>query len=285
MQFGRTVYLLAFPVVASAALAASVPGHAGAQYQGGNPSSVHFTVETSPTSWATVPGSRAAHIGQGYPGEAYHIVRCGWPSNRTSITVAQAKTFRCSPYGAVGLSVPPRGSFEILSSPIGDKWPESQDGSLSDELRFVKHVGNVVEVGPNLMEYGDYSGGARPSFDEEGGSLWIFDYKTERGPEVIRVSTGSGEILQRTRMPPISRPIIGVNELGFWLAQDSTSNYPSRTKLGIWFAPLGASKSELVKATYGSAWAMKADGKAMDVFISPSWPAQRSVDVLRFTPS
>ena len=279
------MHVVALVVVASAALDASGPGYAAAQFQTRNPSPVHFAIETSKTTWTKVPGSPAARIGQGYQGEEYRLELCGWPSNRTSITVAEAKAFRCSPY-AVGLSVPAPGSFEVLSSPIGDKWPESQNGGLSRELRFVKREGNVLEVGPNLMEYGDYSGGARPSFDETGGSLWISDYRTERGPEVIRVSTSSGEILQRTRMPPISRPIIGANALGFWLAQDSTSEYPSTARLGVWFAPLGASKSELVKATDGSAWAMRADGTAMDVFISPNWPAQRSaVDLWRFTPT
>ena len=284
VRFRPTVNVLAFLVVASAALDTSGLGCAAAQFQTRDPSPVRFAIETSKTTWAKIPGSPATRIGQGYPGEEYRLVLCGWPSNRASITVTEAKTFRCSPY-AVGLSVPAPGSFEVLSSPIADKWPESQNGGLSRELRFVKREGNVLEVGPNLMEYGDYSGGARPSFDETGGSLWIFDYRTEHGPEAIRVSTSSGEILQRTRMPPISRPIIGANALGFWLAQDSTSEYPSGTRLGVWFAPLGASTSELVKVTDGSAWAMRADGKAMDVFISPNWPARRSaVDLWRFTP-
>ncbi len=285
MRFRRTVHLVAFLVAACALVDAWGLGYAGAQSPRGDPTPVHFSMETRPTSWARVPGSAAAHGGQGYPGEDYPLALCGWPSNRASITVSQARTFRCSPY-AVGLSVPAPGSFEILSSPIGDRWPESQNGGLSRELRFVKRDGNVLEVGPDLMEYGDYSGGARPSFDEAGGSLWIFDYRTERGPEAIRVSTSSGEILQRTRMPPISRPVIGANALGFWMAQDSNSIYPSATRLGIWFAPLGASKSQLVKATDGSVWAMQAQGSAMDVFISPHRTAQRSaVDLWRFTPS
>jgi hypothetical protein len=263
------------------------PGATGAagRLQRGGSTSIHFAVEESAASWATVPGSSAAHIGQGYPGEDYPLVYCGWPSDRTSISVADAKAFRCSPSG-VGLSVPAPGAFEVLSSPIGDKWPETQSGGLSRELRFVKRRGNVLEVGPDLMDYGDYSGGARPSFDEADGWLWIFDDRTEHGPEVIRVSTKSGEVRQRTAMPPISRPIVGANVLGFWMAQDSVSAYPtSGVRLGVWFAGIGTSKSLLVKASGGGAWALRADGTSMDVFISPRLPAQKpAVEVWRFTP-
>jgi hypothetical protein len=270
-------------VIASAALIAPGTGYAAARLQGSDPTPIHFALEASATSWAKVP----AHTGgQGYPGEDYPLAYCGWPSDRTSITVAKAKSIRCSP-SSVGLPVPAPGSSELLSSPIGDKWPETQSGGLSRELRFVKRDDNVLEVGPNLLEYGDYSGGARPSFDEADGSLWIFDYRTEHGPEVIRISTNSGELLQRTAMPPISRPVIGVNALGFWLAQDPDSLYPhSGVRLGVWFAPVGASKSELVKATGGGAWAMRANGDAMDVFISPDWPVKKlAVDLWRFTPT
>ena len=88
-------------------------------------------------------------------------------------------------------------------------------------------------------------------------------------------------------MPSISRPIIGINALGFWLAQDSDSLYGnSGVRLGGWFAPIDASKSELVKATRGSAWAMRAHGEEMDVFISPDWPRKKfAFDLWRFTPA
>lgn len=199
--------------------------------------------------------------------------------------MAQASALHCTGSGQGGLQVPATGSFEILSSPIGGKLPETQSGGFSRELRFVKREGRVVDVGPSLMEYGDYSGGARPSFDQSGGSLWIFDDKTERGAEVIRVSTRTGKLLQRTAMPAISRPIVGANGLGFWLAQDSDSLYPATgVRLGVWFAPVGASKGELAKATKGSAWAMRADGRTMDVYISPRWPRMpRAVELWRFT--
>ncbi len=282
----QTMRVVPSLLIASAALVASGSIHAAARTQRGDPITINFVVTSSTTSWTKIPGHPEARGGEGYPGEDYPLAYCDWPSDMATISVADAKTFRCSPY-SVGLAVPAPGSFEIISSTIGDKWPETQSGGLSRELRFVKRDGDVLEVGPTLMEYGDYSGGARPSFDESDGSLWIFDDKTEHGPQVIRISTESGKLLQRTTMPQISRPVIGANALGFWLAQDTSSLYPSSgVRLGIWFAPIDASKGELVKATRGSAWAMVAHGDAIDVFISPRLPVDKSgVDLWRFSPA
>jgi hypothetical protein len=55
-------------------------------------------------------------------------------------------------------------------------------------------------------------------------------------------------------------------------------------KLGFWFVQIGASKSELLKATDGSAWAMRADGDAMEVFIRPDSPSPNAdFELWRFT--
>jgi hypothetical protein len=249
---------------------------------------VKFKIAVSNIPKTAVPGSGASWSGQGYPGENYRDVICQWSPTRPSITLAEAATYRCNPNSsAPHFPVPARGSFVILSTPIDGQPYPPQNGGVSDNLRFVKREGSVIKVGPSLMEYGVYSGGAEPSFDESNGTLWIYDYRTERGPEVIRISTSTGALLQRTVMPPISRPIIGVNSLGFWLAQDYDSLYPnSHVKLGVWFAPVGASHGQLVKGTEGSAWAMLADGDAMEVFISPHWgTGSPTYQLWRFTPS
>ena len=251
------------------------------------PAIVKFKVAVSYVPQTAVPGSYPSWAGQGYPGESYQYVDCQWSPTRTSITVAEAATYICNSSLRTHFPLPAPGSFEILSTPIGGQPYPPQNGGLSDNLRFANRDGSVIKVGPSLMEYGDYSGGARPSFDEADGTLWIFDYSTERGPEVIRISTSTGALLQRTVMPAISRPIIGVNSLGFWLGQDSDSFYSnSRVRLGVWFAAIGASQGQLVKATQGSVWAMRSDGDAMDVYLSPEWRTGNPADQLwRFTPT
>ena len=50
-------------------------------------------------------------------------------------------------------------------------------------------------------------------------------------------------------MPAISRPVCSVNRYGFWMGQAGNSDYPKNTKLGIWYAPLGARHGVLVRRT------------------------------------
>lgn len=175
--------------------------------------------------------------------------QCPWPNGCTSITIAQARTLSCD--GVNNFPIVKQGSYALLASGINDAKYPPENGKLGADLRFVSAPDDrgVIHVGPILLEYGDYSGGARPSFISRDGSLWIFDYATEHGAEVIRLSTSTGAVLQRTEMSAISRPIIAVNSLGFWMGQASNSLWPSGTKLGIWFAPIGATRGKLVSAT------------------------------------
>jgi hypothetical protein len=255
---------------------------------GATTSATRFSIVTSSISRSAVPGSLSTWDGQGNPGEGYPYIWCRWSPSRTSITVAQAATYSCnaSLVDAPLLVLPAPGSFEILATPISGEMPQVENGGLTDELRFVTRDDGVVHVGPPLMEFADVSGGARPSFDEADGSLWIFDDRTERGSEVIRISTATGALLQRTAMPAISRPIIGVNALGFWLAQDADSlGAAPEPQLGVWLAAIGASHGELVKANAGDFWAMQSDGDAMDIFVSPGTPpAKLTYEMWRLTP-
>ena len=179
------------------------------------------------------------------------------------MNVRAARELECFPTGVEKFPIPAADSFALLDSPIrGARFP-AQNGNLTDDLRFV-HVSpnkEVVEVSPVLLQFGDYSGGARPSFIEGDDSLWIFDYMTEHGAEVIRISTAAGAILQRTSMPSISRPVIAVNRLGFWLGQDSESvfGYGPPTP-GVWLAPIDGSRGVLMKQTNGNLFAMAPSG-------------------------
>lgn len=87
-------------------------------------------------------------------------------------------------------------------------------------------------------------------------------------------------------MPAISRPVIAVNQSGFWLGQDSDSLYNKGTTLGIWLAPIGVSEGVLVKQTDGNVFAMKPTGTSMDVYLAPDWDFGRgSIKLWRFTPA
>lgn len=220
--------------------------------------------------------------------EDFPSASCQWPDGRTSITVKAARQFDCFPMGVGKFPIPAANSFALLDSAIGGARFPVQNGNLSDDLRFVHLSPNndVIDVSPVLLQFGDYSGGARPSFVESDGSLWIFDYRTEHGAEVIRISTATGTILQRTSMPSISRPVVAVNRLGFWLGQDSESFFgESPATPGIWLAPVGASRGVLVKQTNGDLFAMQPSGTSMAVYLAPDWESGGgTIELWRFTP-
>jgi hypothetical protein len=155
----------------------------------------------------------------------------------------------------------------LLDSPIGGAKYSDLSGALTDDMRLVhaSNVPGVLDVSPVLMEFGNYSGGARPSIIITGHSVWMYDYVTEHGPEVIRVSTSTGRIIQRTVMPAISRPACTVNQYGFWMAQDPDSFFSKRTRLGVWYAPIGAGRGVLVRTTAKPVVAIGTAGKTVDV--------------------
>lgn len=219
--------------------------------------------------------------------EELTFTECQWAPTRTSITVTAAHSYQCYPSEAGQFPIPAADSFALISTPVDGRAIPDNKGKYSDELRFVHLASNrqVIEVSAPLFEFSDVFGGAAPSIVERDGALWMFDYITEHGPEVLRVSTTTGAILQRTTMPAISRPVFAANQLGFWLAQNADSFYGNpKPALGVWFAPLGASKSVLVKQTSGNVLAMQPDGKAMDVYLDPSSPdAITDLKIWRFT--
>jgi hypothetical protein len=122
-----------------------------------------------------------------------------------------------------------------------------------------------MDISPVLMQFGDYSGGARPSIIVTGKSVWLYDYRSERGAELLRVSTSSGSVIQRTAMPAISRPACTVNRYGFWMAPAPNSFFSKTTRLGVWYAPVGAQHGVLVRASHEYVIAIGTAGGTVDV--------------------
>ena len=97
--------------------------------------------------------------------ESFPFVICQWPDGKTSISISASRQAKCYPQGT-RFPVTKGGSWALLDSPIGGALYPIQNGHLSDDIRFVHASGapGVMSVGPVLMQFGDYSGGARPSF-------------------------------------------------------------------------------------------------------------------------
>jgi len=219
--------------------------------------------------------------------EPVPVVTCQWPDGKTSITASAAREVKCFPQGT-RFPVPKGGSWDILDSPIGGALHPVGNGHLSDDIRFVHASGSpgVISVGPVLMQFGDYSGGARPSVIVGSKSVWIYDYLTESGPEVLRISTSTGQILQRTVMPAISRPACSVNQYGFWMGQADNSFYPRGVRLGVWYAPVGGAHGVLVRRTDDFVFGITTVGRSVDVAVAtPGYEGGAQMEYLwRFTP-
>jgi hypothetical protein len=212
-------------------------------------------------------------------GEMALFTYCPWPTGQTTITVAQEKARGCD-------LLPAGRSFALLASPIGGASSPNQSARLTDDVRFVHAAPatGVIDVGPVLMEFGDYSGGARPDVVTNAGTIWIFDYQTDRGPEVLRISAVTGAILQRTDMPAISRPVMAVNQSGFWMGRAANSLIGSSgTVLGVWLAPWHAARGVLVRRTNDAIISMASSGRSMIVDVAPSATTQEPPATLQWT--
>ncbi len=204
--------------------------------------------------------------------------QCPWAPGKTSISIKQAAAEHCDllAHGQ---------TFGLLESTIGGAKYPKQSGPLTSDVRFARldKARGVIEVGPVLMKYGEYSGGVVPDAVRYGNSIWLFDCATERGPEVLRLSATTGTILQRTSMPDISRPVVGLDDSGFWIGQAGSSLVGSKVKLGVWLAPLNAPHGILVRPTEDVIYTMTAAGSSMDIVVGPR-PVGSPGFLWKFTP-
>jgi hypothetical protein len=55
------------------------------------------------------------------------------------------------------------------------------------------------------------------------GYLWVYDPTSGAGSELLRISTSTGAVLQRLRVPQVFRPILVADDDGLWLAPAANS--------------------------------------------------------------
>jgi hypothetical protein len=254
---------------------------------GGGGFGAHVTSKPIQFSFSQSAVPKGFHFPTASAGHA-SVVYCQWADGKTSTTVAAAKRITCFPRGSHFPDL--TGSrWALLESPIGGEKYPTLGGSLSDDIRLVRasDVRGVMAVSPVLMQFGDYSGGARPSIIVSGNSVWLYDYRTEHGAELLRVSTSNGTVIQRTAMPAISRPACAVNRYGFWMAQAPNSFFSEKARMGVWYAPTGAKHGVLVQASDDNVIAIGTVGSTVDVLAEkPAHGVTAAPEYLwQFTPS
>ncbi len=104
-----------------------------------------------------------------------------------------------------------RGSCDTLDKASGRLTPSIVFDPKSPWQEVVLPNGRVV------FQYEDGSD-TRPQWTYGPGSLWIYDVWTKDGAQAVRVSTASGQIVQRVRMPKMFRPVLAADADGLWLA-------------------------------------------------------------------
>jgi len=148
------------------------------------------------------------------------------------------------PAGGTFYSVRPAGGALLLSG-FADRGPtciwatvdprrmrllRTHRGSCASEAKLSGRVSPSVVYDPHspwqevvlsngrvVFRYEDASD-TKPEWAYGPGSLWIYDVWTRRGAEAVRVSTVTGRVVQRVRMPKMFRPLLAADADGLWLA-------------------------------------------------------------------
>jgi hypothetical protein len=197
------------------------------------------------------------------------VPSCLWPTSTVDAAVPAAEVASsCQP-------IPAGRTVGVFRSPAGGaRFYDDDDDPYNGVVRVARfdRSTRTLSAGAVVMSYGDYSGGTRPEYVYQGDWVWLYDSDTPQGAQLPRLSADTGALLQRDAMPPISEPIIGANNVGFWMGQATNSNSPSSLPLGIYVVPIDARAPLLVKATAAVVAWMHPRGTTMSigVFFRPN---------------
>ena len=98
----------------------------------------------------------------------------------------------------------------------------------------VRSAPTGYRVGPVIVTYPDGSDMRAETIDGDG-SLWVYAPLVGlrlSHAELLRVSLRSGRVLERWRMPPITRALLATNADGLWLAPSNESGYSGHATAG-----------------------------------------------------
>jgi hypothetical protein len=73
-------------------------------------------------------------------------------------------------------------------------------------------------VSAPIFVYADVSD-EQPLYVVSGGSLWVYDVETTRGPQLLRLSNTTHHVVQQVAMPGFVRPTIAADDEGLWFGR------------------------------------------------------------------
>jgi len=140
-----------------------------------------------------------------------------------------------------------RGSCDELAKATGRLTPSIVFDPKSPWQEVVLPNGRVV------FQYEDASN-TRPEWTYGPGALWIYDVWTKAGAEVVRVSTPTGRIVQRVRMPKMFRPLLAADADGLWLVPATNGNLGNGPQQLLHVAPGSMSATVVHRGGRAALW-------------------------------
>jgi hypothetical protein len=128
--------------------------------------------------------------------------------------------------------------------------------SIVPAITWYVHGSNdgLMGVGSVHVRFGDYSD-TKPEWAYGGGSLWLYDVATTRGPLLLRFSAQTGRLLRTIRMPRVFRPVLAANDDGLWLGVAPNGGAPGRGKAPVYHvAPAAGGAVVIHREGRGAFW-------------------------------
>ena len=140
-------------------------------------------------------------------------------------------------------------------SPTGGASNYGKSG-LKADVRIARLIAGSIVVSPVVMTAEDASGGARPIEVYSGDHcLWVFAYGQYPRPDLYRISTSSGAVLQRSTLN-VAYPKMSANTFGAWLGSLDDPG-------PIYFAPDNGSALVIARAGPVDVDSFQPDGKSI----------------------
>jgi hypothetical protein len=122
---------------------------------------------------------------------------------------------------------------------------------------------NTVHVGGRVaFRYSD-SSDAKVTWAYGGGSLWVYDVATSKGPMLFRYSLRTARLQQRVQFPRLFKPVLAANDAGAWLMANPSGGISGERTASLYFVSPQARRPRIVQRGARAALWMTGHGDAL----------------------
>ena len=114
---------------------------------------------------------------------------------------------------------------------------------------------STVRVGGRLAFRYSNSSDAKVAWAYGGGSLWIYDVATSRGPMLYRYSLRTARLQQSVPFPRLYKPVLAANDAGAWLMANPSGGVSGERSASLYFvSPRARHPRVLQHGTRAALW-------------------------------